>query len=504
MARIDIEMNVKGNAIDSLEKIDKKIQNINKSLSETDKKIKNLSKTNVDITDIDTVLKNTVSYADKLIKSQKFVIEPSINPRKFDSQIADALSNSDILSVILSNAISGAGAGAGAGATIGSVITYAEASTGAGIGAGIGAAVGGVAGAVNGVIQVFDDDDEAYRNYAKQQYQDALSRKANNISYGSGIAYGDFEADTDSRLALMNYDILKAAGESYNELFYNAQSAFADSFVDDENYDRIKSLYDYQAKYEGMKDAEKINIQNDIISKVLGTGGDESRSYDTQTEGEITALNDIYEKYNSIVERFEKGDKSIDTDEYMKALGQLDTVLNSLDSLSESAYFKSPLGQLEDDINNQLVDNIQYTLKDSFYTVGYNLGKNLSEGINCGAMSGVINVDSILGNIGEYGRNRYTGFRDKENIPTANSQNRKYTGRGHAYGLSYVPYDGYSATLHQGERILTAVENRNYSTKKEKVVVSGNSFVVREEADVDKIALAILNKIEQADLSYYG
>ena len=37
MARIDIEMNVKGNAVDSLEKIDKKIQNINKSLLETDK-----------------------------------------------------------------------------------------------------------------------------------------------------------------------------------------------------------------------------------------------------------------------------------------------------------------------------------------------------------------------------------------------------------------------------------------------------------------------------------
>ena len=37
MARIDIEMNVKGNAIDTLEKIDKKIQNINKSLLETEK-----------------------------------------------------------------------------------------------------------------------------------------------------------------------------------------------------------------------------------------------------------------------------------------------------------------------------------------------------------------------------------------------------------------------------------------------------------------------------------
>ena len=37
MARIDIEMNVKGNAVDSLEKIDKKIQSINKSLLEMEK-----------------------------------------------------------------------------------------------------------------------------------------------------------------------------------------------------------------------------------------------------------------------------------------------------------------------------------------------------------------------------------------------------------------------------------------------------------------------------------
>ena len=72
----------------------------NRSFSETDKKIKNFSKTDIDITGIGAVLKNTVSYADKLLKSKNFVIEPSINPRKFDSQIADALSNSDIMSVV--------------------------------------------------------------------------------------------------------------------------------------------------------------------------------------------------------------------------------------------------------------------------------------------------------------------------------------------------------------------------------------------------------------------
>ncbi len=34
----------------------------------------------------------------------------------------------------------------------------------------------------------------------------------------------------------------------------------------------------------------------------------------------------------------------------------------------------------------------------------------------------------------------------------------------HALGLSYVPYDGYIAELHQGERVLTAHENKNYGS----------------------------------------
>lgn len=45
---------------------------------------------------------------------------------------------------------------------------------------------------------------------------------------------------------------------------------------------------------------------------------------------------------------------------------------------------------------------------------------------------------------------------DKEDPPSS-----------HAGGLAYVPYDGYKSELHEGERILTAAENRNYNKERQ-------------------------------------
>nr|WP_276563152.1 phage tail tape measure protein [Lysinibacillus xylanilyticus] len=70
------------------------------------------------------------------------------------------------------------------------------------------------------------------------------------------------------------------------------------------------------------------------------------------------------------------------------------------------------------------------------------------------------------------------------------------------HGLSNVPYDGYSARLHKGERVMTARENRDYSEGNGGgtgggVVVTGNSFTVREEADIEKIAFSLAKLIEK-------
>lgn len=73
----------------------------------------------------------------------------------------------------------------------------------------------------------------------------------------------------------------------------------------------------------------------------------------------------------------------------------------------------------------------------------------------------------------------------------------KGLGRGYAYGLDYVPYDNFPALLHQGERVQTAAEARSGGGSTA-VYISGNTFSVREEADVDRVAEALLEKIQLA------
>lgn len=73
---------------------------------------------------------------------------------------------------------------------------------------------------------------------------------------------------------------------------------------------------------------------------------------------------------------------------------------------------------------------------------------------------------------------------------------------GNAYGLSYVPYNGYLTYLHEGERVLTASQNREYKRGGGGVVINMNGVVVREEADIDRIAAELYRRINEAAIVY--
>lgn len=75
----------------------------------------------------------------------------------------------------------------------------------------------------------------------------------------------------------------------------------------------------------------------------------------------------------------------------------------------------------------------------------------------------------------------------------------------HANGIDYVPYDGYLATLHEGERVVTRSENtstvNNSSILQQQgasVMITGNEFIVRNESDIEAIGRQIVREITLA------
>lgn len=73
----------------------------------------------------------------------------------------------------------------------------------------------------------------------------------------------------------------------------------------------------------------------------------------------------------------------------------------------------------------------------------------------------------------------------------------------HAVGLANVPYNGYIAELHQGERVLTAQENRSFKEGFGGVHIAklADSIVVREDADIDKIVNALVKKLKKTSFN---
>ncbi len=75
---------------------------------------------------------------------------------------------------------------------------------------------------------------------------------------------------------------------------------------------------------------------------------------------------------------------------------------------------------------------------------------------------------------------------------------KRYGGsKSHSAGLERVPYDGYAANLHKGETVLNPADAREYREGNNGGInISGNTFYVREEADIEKIAMKLAVYIE--------
>ena len=83
---------------------------------------------------------------------------------------------------------------------------------------------------------------------------------------------------------------------------------------------------------------------------------------------------------------------------------------------------------------------------------------------------------------------------------TGNTRVKEVDGS-HRYGLDYVPKDNYIAKLHEGERVLTKQENKEYNSQK--ITSKGNTYILNfnvsnsQGLDFDRLGEFVIKKIKE-------
>jgi hypothetical protein len=142
------------------------------------------------------------------------------------------------------------------------------------------------------------------------------------------------------------------------------------------------------------------------------------------------------------------------------------------------------------------------------FSVGSKIGSAIAKGIMDAISKNPIAKWVISGgSIAGIAYDKIRGLLDggEKSKKRKSSSTRYYNPRlikGYYHGLSYVPYDRFPALLHKGEMVLTRKEANEYRKGQaggaKSVVIKVNSLVVREEADIRKIAHQLADLLAEA------
>ena len=137
------------------------------------------------------------------------------------------------------------------------------------------------------------------------------------------------------------------------------------------------------------------------------------------------------------------------------------------------------------------------SLNENYWNAGYTLGQAFSQGRAAGMAGSSDEAAGFAG--GSFQKRSFTTEESSQAV------GRKTLPPGFATGLTRVPYDNFPALLHEGERVLTAAEARGYNKGGSggfTIVMNGTT--IREDADIDRVARALLEKLRQAQMAGVG
>lgn len=245
----------------------------------------------------------------------------------------------------------------------------------------------------------------------------------------------------------------------------------------------VSTLEDLQtsvdaAMGEGFNEERKKGLE-DQIDYLEGAGGDKMKEANSAIGAYEASLQNKQEEL--LRNAMDDAWKQIDEEGITDAAEQ-GRILQEAKANAAIEYANTTEFQEQQAAQNALIDRIQDTMSPEYYNAGLVLGQNLTQGIL--AAYNELHLPSPVSGVDahqDYGGVQPTG----------------------AYGFATIPYDGFPIIAHQGEKLLTAGQARR-GEGQGGVTITGNTFHVREEADIDRVASALYEKIYLTQQGYVG
>ncbi len=294
-----------------------------------------------------------------------------------------------------------------------------------------------------------------------------------------------------STLEDANTELNNAMGEGFNSTRKGGLQDQIDWLSGDsgeEMQDAYNKIGQWKASLENLSE----QYQRDALNAVMS--GAVSSQFSPEMQERLSAMYEEYTKYAA--------------DDSEEAGAKMGALLAEAQAIATNEYNASEGAQLALESNKSLAESIRNdsASQESYWDAGYTMGQEFSKGLAAGMST--ITVEDYAGLadeiVAEAESNDNLTPEQKQLIK--NNRGRAAVdrlkveepaqGSGHAYGLNYVPYNNYPALLHEGERVLTASENRNYGGGAS--VNISNSFVINKEGDIAGIMQEIAKSLNEA------
>jgi hypothetical protein len=171
--------------------------------------------------------------------------------------------------------------------------------------------------------------------------------------------------------------------------------------------------------------------------------------------------------------------------------------LNWLNS-SGMSQIESLTSKLITTLSSAIRDNAG-PLSEAAITVGAKIGSAIAKGIMDAISSNPV-ARMVFGGAGTIAGILYGHEKKRKQRQLDPKYRDPRLLKGYAGGLNYVPYDRFPALLHRGEMVLPRGEAEEYRKGRASgvsVTISGNTFNVRQESDIQKIAYELAKLLER-------